>query len=164
MSKTFYWHDYETFGTDPSRDRAVQFAGLRTEAHAPTEIGVFVPGFHGAISIQPFGNQSDNRVWCFWIEFRTMSLGQTQDITRVFDNGNLHTETNAEIRDIVGTRIAGCSNFALDTATAEAPGDENGIQFPECIDTVTFNGIRVDFDDIDFGSCVNAGMGERFIE
>ncbi len=32
MSKTFYWHDYETFGTDPSRDRAVQFAGVRTDA------------------------------------------------------------------------------------------------------------------------------------
>jgi len=29
---SFYWHDYETFGTDPSRDRAVQFAGLRTDA------------------------------------------------------------------------------------------------------------------------------------
>jgi exodeoxyribonuclease-1 len=29
---TFYWHDYETFGTDPSRDRAVQFAGVRTDA------------------------------------------------------------------------------------------------------------------------------------
>lgn len=32
MSSTFYWHDYETFGTDPSRDRAVQFAGLRTDS------------------------------------------------------------------------------------------------------------------------------------
>ncbi len=31
MSRTFYWHDYETFGTDPSRDRPVQFAGLRTD-------------------------------------------------------------------------------------------------------------------------------------
>ena len=29
---SFYWHDYETFGTDPSRDRPVQFAGLRTDA------------------------------------------------------------------------------------------------------------------------------------
>ena len=29
---TFYWHDYETFGTDPARDRPVQFAGLRTDA------------------------------------------------------------------------------------------------------------------------------------
>ncbi|TGD71554.1 exodeoxyribonuclease I [Mangrovimicrobium sediminis] len=28
---TFYWHDYETFGADPSRDRPVQFAGLRTD-------------------------------------------------------------------------------------------------------------------------------------
>jgi len=31
LSNTFYWHDYETFGTDPSRDRPVQFAGLRTD-------------------------------------------------------------------------------------------------------------------------------------
>ncbi|MDD1612026.1 MAG: exodeoxyribonuclease I [Methylococcaceae bacterium] len=27
---SFYWHDYETFGTDPRRDRPVQFAGVRT--------------------------------------------------------------------------------------------------------------------------------------
>jgi exodeoxyribonuclease-1 len=32
VSNTFYWHDYETFGTDPGRDRPVQFAGLRTDA------------------------------------------------------------------------------------------------------------------------------------
>lgn len=28
---SFYWHDYETWGTDPKRDRAVQFAGMRTD-------------------------------------------------------------------------------------------------------------------------------------
>lgn len=31
MSATFYWHDYETFGARPSRDRPVQFAGIRTD-------------------------------------------------------------------------------------------------------------------------------------
>ncbi len=31
MSNTIYWHDYETFGVDPRRDRASQFAGLRTD-------------------------------------------------------------------------------------------------------------------------------------
>lgn len=31
MTQTFYWHDYETFGTDPMRDRPAQFAGLRTD-------------------------------------------------------------------------------------------------------------------------------------
>lgn len=30
-NSTFYWHDYETFGTDPQRDRACQFAGIRTD-------------------------------------------------------------------------------------------------------------------------------------
>jgi len=30
VSATLYWHDYETTGTDPARDRPLQFAGLRT--------------------------------------------------------------------------------------------------------------------------------------
>ncbi|WP_343641759.1 exodeoxyribonuclease I [Roseateles sp.] len=35
---TFYWHDYETFGRVPRRDRPAQFAGLRTDAEL-NEIG-----------------------------------------------------------------------------------------------------------------------------
>jgi exodeoxyribonuclease-1 len=30
---SFYWHDYETFGRIPRRDRPSQFAGIRTDAH-----------------------------------------------------------------------------------------------------------------------------------
>lgn len=30
--QTFLWHDYETFGTDPKRDRPAQFAAVRTDA------------------------------------------------------------------------------------------------------------------------------------
>ena len=29
---TFLWHDYETFGADPRRHRASQFAAIRTDA------------------------------------------------------------------------------------------------------------------------------------
>jgi exodeoxyribonuclease-1 len=29
--QTFYWHDYETWGTNPSQDRPSQFAGIRTD-------------------------------------------------------------------------------------------------------------------------------------
>ncbi|MEQ5837577.1 exodeoxyribonuclease I [Marinobacter sp. NFXS9] len=32
MIKSFYWHDYETFGADPVHDRPSQFAGVRTDA------------------------------------------------------------------------------------------------------------------------------------
>ncbi len=31
MTTTLYWHDYETWGADPRRDRAAQFAGIRTD-------------------------------------------------------------------------------------------------------------------------------------
>jgi exodeoxyribonuclease I len=32
MTFSFYWHDYETWGADPRRDRPSQFAGIRTDA------------------------------------------------------------------------------------------------------------------------------------
>ncbi|MDP3084878.1 MAG: exodeoxyribonuclease I [Rubrivivax sp.] len=35
---SFFWHDYETFGLQPRRDRPAQFAGLRTDAEL-NEIG-----------------------------------------------------------------------------------------------------------------------------
>jgi Exodeoxyribonuclease I subunit C (EC 3.1.11.1) len=38
MPETFYWHDYETWGADPRRDRPCQFAGIRTDADL-NEIG-----------------------------------------------------------------------------------------------------------------------------
>lgn len=38
MANTFYWHDYETFGISPRRDRPSQFAGIRTD-EALNEIG-----------------------------------------------------------------------------------------------------------------------------
>ena len=31
MTTTLYWHDYETSGVDPARDRPLQFAGVRTD-------------------------------------------------------------------------------------------------------------------------------------
>lgn len=37
-SHTFFWHDYETFGTQVRRDRPAQFAGIRTDADL-NEIG-----------------------------------------------------------------------------------------------------------------------------
>ena len=35
---TYFWHDYETFGRVPRRDRPAQFAGIRTDAEL-NEIG-----------------------------------------------------------------------------------------------------------------------------
>jgi len=32
LIRSFYWHDYETFGVDPVHDRPSQFAGVRTDA------------------------------------------------------------------------------------------------------------------------------------
>ncbi|KAF0811740.1 Exodeoxyribonuclease I [Andreprevotia sp. IGB-42] len=44
MPHTFLWHDYETFGVVPRRDRPAQFAGIRTDAEL-NEIGAPVEVF-----------------------------------------------------------------------------------------------------------------------
>ncbi len=31
IMNSYYWHDYETWGTDPRKDRPVQFGGIRTD-------------------------------------------------------------------------------------------------------------------------------------
>lgn len=38
MAASFYWYDYETWGSDPALDRPCQFAGLRTDAEL-NEVG-----------------------------------------------------------------------------------------------------------------------------
>ena len=43
-SPTFFWHDYETFGRVPRRDRPAQFAGVRTDLEL-NEIGPAVSWF-----------------------------------------------------------------------------------------------------------------------
>lgn len=43
-SMSFFWHDYETFGRVPRRDRPAQFAGVRTDAEL-NEIGAPVMQF-----------------------------------------------------------------------------------------------------------------------
>ena len=37
-TQPFLWHDYETFGAQPRRDRPAQFAAIRTDAELK-EIG-----------------------------------------------------------------------------------------------------------------------------
>ncbi len=43
MAQTFLWHDYETFGRDPFRERPVQFASIRTDENLePIEDGTMI--------------------------------------------------------------------------------------------------------------------------
>ncbi len=42
--QSFFWHDYETFGRDPRRDRPAQFAGVRTDAEL-NEVGAPVMAY-----------------------------------------------------------------------------------------------------------------------
>ena len=48
MTSSIFWHDYETFGVEPRRDRPAQFAGIRTGRANPALLNGIVVDYYGA--------------------------------------------------------------------------------------------------------------------
>lgn len=59
MGGSIYWHDYETFGADPQKDRPSQFAGIRTD------LDLNVIGEPLTIYCQPSDDMLPNPIACF---------------------------------------------------------------------------------------------------
>ena len=66
MAPTFLWHDYETTGADPRRDRPAQFAAIRTTPdlepvgepvafHCKPRWGEAPKNFTQAVTTTPYG-------------------------------------------------------------------------------------------------------------
>src|SRR5256714_14743836 len=65
-----------------------------------------------------------NGIRRFWIELCRVSAGEAADRSRVFDDGCLHAEADAEVRRARLARVRDCANHSGDAALAEAAGDE----------------------------------------
>src|SRR6185369_4801105 len=73
-------------------------------------------------------------------------------------------EANAEIGEARFPRVFGGENFTLDTARAEAAGDEDAIEAAEnLVDVFGFNFFRVNADGIDFHHVRDARVAQRFV-
>ena len=73
MTQTFLWHDYETTGADPRRDRPAQFAAIRTtlelEDHwpSPSPPGEAPPELSGLAGADgPFSRAGYTLGWTTW--------------------------------------------------------------------------------------------------
>ena len=86
----------------------------------------------------------------------------THDITCEFNHGDLHTQTDTQVRNFVFTGVLNRADLALHTTVTKTTRNQDGIDPGEHLDTFTLNVFGVDVTDVHFGAVVNASMINRF--
>src|SRR5687768_12847324 len=105
---------------DRGRKRpGLQRTFLASEPHRPPEVRLDIAPFDAAVAILPFGDERDHRVRTLGLELGAVSAVEARHVPRIFDDGELHAEADAEIRDAVLAREANRLDFAFDAALAE---------------------------------------------
>ena len=79
------------------------------------------------------GYEVDNLVFTNLIKFTRVCIGNSTNVSCVFDNGNLHAETNSEIGDIVLSCILCGKNHTLNASAAESAGNDDSVKVFERI-------------------------------
>lgn len=102
MADSIYWHDYETFGRDPRRDRASQFAGIRTDLEL-NEIGEPL-----SIYCRPAPDYLPHPEACL-ITGITPQLAQQQGLTEAEFVTRIHEQFSQP-----GTCVAGYNSIRFD--------------------------------------------------
>ena len=72
-----------------------------------------------------FGHDINDGMLGKLIEFRRMRILPAQHVPRELDHGDLHTEADAEIGDLMRAGVLCGDDHALNAAVAEAAGHEN---------------------------------------
>jgi hypothetical protein len=139
-----------------------QLAGLCAKTHCATQIALLGTDFDVAFFVSPFSDKRHYRVLTVWHKFRRVRVFHPRYVARKFDQRNLHTQANAEVRNIVFTRIACGSDLAFDTTVAEAARDQNRIQIFQNFDATCFYILRVNQLDVYRDAVLQTTVFQRF--
>ncbi len=97
-----------------------------------------------------------------WLEFGAVGAGHAGHVAGIFDNRNLHTQADAEIRHCGFTGITDSADLALDAALAETTGHENGIDVRQQSVGVVADVLGIAVTNVDLGACLDARVGQGF--
>src|SRR6185436_16543503 len=112
-------------------------------------------------TILPLGDQRDDRMRRVGIELGAVRAVEAGDVPRELDDGELHAEAYAEIRNPVFARVADRLDLAFDAALAESARNENGVHRGETVGPLALDDLGVDVMDIHAAPRVNPGVRER---
>ena len=65
------------------------------------------------------------------IQLDAVGVGVFQDMSRIFHNGKLHAQAEAQEREIVGAGIFDGRDFSLNAAAAETAGNKNAVHIAQ---------------------------------
>src|SRR5271169_735851 len=141
-----------------------QFRLLGAEPHAAAQVRFFIAHLLAALQILPLGDQGDNRVIRGPIELRTVGAFEGEHIARIFDDGELHSQTNAKIGNGVFARKANRLNLSFDAAIAEAARHQYGVHFLQRRCARALDILRFEIMDVDPGAGLDAGVHQGLVE
>lgn len=110
-------------------------------------------------------HEVDDRVLGVRDEFGGVCAGHAAYISGKFNDGALHTEAEAEERDLIDARILDGVDLAFDAAIAEAAGDDDAVDALEDFAKIRFlffEDFGIDPVDFDLVAEGVAGMRQRF--
>ena len=109
--------------------------------------------------------QTDHRMFGGLVELGGVRAFQAADVAGELDGGDLHAETDAEIRDLVLAGVLRGEDFPLGAAVAEAAGNEDAVHLADDrLRAVVLDGLGVHADDLHLGVVMGAGVDERFVD
>ena len=113
-------------------------------------------------------DQIDHRVGRVRIKLDRVGILISEDIAGILDDGELHSQTDPQIRDIVFAGITDRFDFTLDTAIPEAAGNVNRIAVAqERFGTLCFDLLRIypvdRYAGIEVGTRVDQRFDKRFV-
>jgi hypothetical protein len=108
-------------------ERASVFGATRTscapEAHGAALAGGVVALLLALGAVLPLGDQRDHRVRRGAVELGAVGIFESEHVPAEFDGRQLHSQADAEIRNLVLARETHRGDLALDAALAEAAGN-----------------------------------------
>src|SRR6266581_6304625 len=138
---------------------------LSAQAHRPAEIGLFVAALDAAVAALPLGHERDHRVRRVAVKFRAVRAREADDVSREFDHRELHTQANAEIRNLVLARVLDRLHHAFHTALAETARNEYRVHpLQERADAFLLDRFRIHIADVDPAARVDPGVDERLVQ
>ena len=92
-----------------------------------------------------------------------MGVGVFQDMSRIFHNGKLHAQAEAQERDIVGAGIFDGRDFSLNAAAAETAGNKNAVHIrKDCVRIIVLKLFCRDPLNVDSCIVCNAAVFQCF--
>src|SRR3954469_9279194 len=93
-----------------------------------------------------------------------MGLGQFQDVASKFNRGDLHSKTEAKVRDIIFAGERGCLNFTFDPALAKTAGHEDAAKaFQMFFRAIAFEILGIYLLDFDAAIVGDTTVNDRFV-